>query len=278
MLFSSLVSRVSFVFVIIFTLPSQAEIVSVEGSYLFPKTMSEAACLQKALMQAKQNAVREVVGERLSNEMVEVCDETQERTSCSLFQQTLNWFDDGYLASLNHDASKDTVRKRNGFDDECVVSITAEVRKFRSEHDPTFALAAEIKGPRRKRDGEVIAISGETTQQAHLSLLGWYPEFDGDNFYRIVPNDFDDPAAIKGKFAFPSSEAKRPYQIVVEWADEYQALESSDASEVFLVLATKKDFPLLDREPAEAFYRRLDDLGRENWKIAKLTYFIMRSD
>ena len=118
MLFSSLVSRVSFVFVIIFTLPSQAEIVSVEGSYLFPKTMSEAACLQKALMQAKQNAVREVVGERLSNEMVEVCDETQERTSCSLFQQTLNWFDDGYLASLNHDASKDTVRKRNGFDDE----------------------------------------------------------------------------------------------------------------------------------------------------------------
>ena len=262
---------------VILSLPSQAEIVSVTGSYLFPKTMSEAACMQKALMQAKQNAVRQVVGERLSNEMVEVCDETQERTSCSLFQQTLNWFDDGYLASLDHDASQDTVRKRDGFD-ECVVAITAEVRKFRSEHDPTFALSAEIKGPRRKRVGEIIAISGETTQQAHLSLLGWYPEFDGDNFYRIVPNDFDDPAAIKGKFAFPTSEAKRPYQIVAEWADEYQALEASDASEVFLVLATKKDFPLLDKEPSESFYRRLDDLGRENWKIAKLTYFVMRSD
>ncbi len=276
-MFLSLVSRIGILSILLLATPLRADIVTVTGSYLFPKTMSEAACMQKALMQAKQNAVRQVVGERLSNEMVEVCDETQERTSCSLFQQTLNWFDDGYIASLDHDASQDTVRKRNGFD-ECVVAITAEVRKFRSEHDPTFALSAEIKGPRRKRVGEFIAISGETTQQAHLSLLGWYPEFDGDNFYRIVPNDFDDPAAIKGKFAFPTREAKRPYQIVAEWADEYQTLEASDASEVFLVLATKKDFPLLDKEPSESFYRRLDDLGRENWKIAKLTYFVMRSD
>ena len=258
--------------------PVQADIVTVEGSYIFPKTMSYAACMQKALMQAKQNAVRQVVGERLSNEMVEVCDETEERTSCSLFQQTLNWFDDGYLASLDHDASKDEVRKRNGFDDECVVTITAEVKKFNSEHDPKFALSAEIQGPRRKRTGEIISVSGETTQNAHLSLLGWYPEFDGDNFYRIVPNDFDESASTKGKFTFPTSEAKRQYQIVAEWAKEYQALESNEASEVILVLATKGDFPLLDKEPAEAFYRRLDDLGRENWKIAKLTYFVMRSD
>ena len=277
-MFSSLVSRIGILSILLLATPLQADIVTVTGSYLFPKTMSEAACMQKALMQAKQNAVRQVVGERLSNEMVEVCDETEEQTSCSLFQQTLNWFDDGYLASLDHDASKDEVRKRNGFDDECVVTITAEVKKFKSEHDPTFALSAEIQGPRRKRTGEIISISGETTQNAHLSLLGWYPEFDGDNFYRIVPNDFDEPATTSGKFSFPTSEAKQKYQIVAEWANEYQALESNEASEVMLVLATKEDFPLLDKEPAEAFYRRLDDLGRENWKIAKLTYFVMRSD
>ena len=99
-----------------------------------------------------------------------------------------------------------------------------------------------------------------------LNLMG--------NVYRIVPNDFDDPAAIKGK-CIPSSEAKRPYQIVVEWADEYQALESSDASEVSCS-CDKKDFPC-GREPAEAFYRRLDDRPRE-LENSKLTYFIMRSD
>jgi len=240
--------------------------------------MSEAACMQKALMQAKQNAVRKVVGERLSNEMVEVCDETEERTNCSLFQQTLNWFDDGYLASIDHDASKDNVQKRNGFDDECVVTITAEVKKFKSEHDPTFALSAEIQGPRRKRNGEIIVVSGETTKQANLSLLGWYPEFDGDNFYRIVPNDFDASTTSKGKFTFPTTEARRSYEIVAQWANEYQGLESNEVSEVMLVLATKTDFPLLDKESAESFYRRLDDLGRENWKIAKLSYFVMRSD
>ena len=271
------VSRKVFLATVFSATAASAEFVSVEGSYLFPKTMSEAACYQKALMQAKQNAVRQVVGERLSNELLEVCNETEERTSCSLFQQTLNWFDNGYLASLKHDRSLDTVRKQDGFN-ECVVNITAEVRKFNSEHDPEFALLAEIEGPRRKRDGDVISISGQSSQQAYLSLLGWYPEFDGDNFYKIVPNDFDEPSVIKGKFAFPSSQAQRQYQVLVEWAQAYRDLETSEASEVLLVLATKKDFPLLDKEKSEDFYRRLDALGRENWKIAKLTYFVMRND
>ena len=271
------VSRNALFATLICTTVANAEIVSVEGTYLFPKTMSEAACYQKALMQAKQKAIREVVGERLTNELVEVCDETEERTSCSLFQQTLNWFDDGYLASLEHDSSLNAIRKQDGFS-ECVVNIKADVRKFQNEHDPAFALAAEIDGPRRKRDGEIISISGETTQQAYLSLLGWYPEFDGDNFYRIIPNSFDTPNAINGKFTFPSSQALRQYQLFAEWSTAYGNLEASEASEVMLVLATKKAFPLLDKETSEDFYRRLDALGRENWKIAKLTYFVMRSD
>ena len=276
-MFSLSVSRNALFGTLISITAANAEVVSVEGTYLFPITMSEAACYQKALMQAKQKAIRQVVGERLSNELVEVCDETEERTSCSLFQQTLNWFDDGYLASLEHDRSLNRIRKRDGFN-ECVVTINADVRKFKNEHDPAFALAAEIDGPRRKRNGETISISGETTQQAYLNLLGWYPEFDGDNFYRIIPKSFDTPTATTGKFTFPSSQALRQYELVAEWSTAYRNLESNEASEVMLVLATKKAFPLLDKETSEDFYRRLDALGRENWKIAKLTYFVMRTD
>ena len=77
-MFSLSVSRNALFATLIFTTVANAEIVSVEGTYLFPKTMSEAACYQKALMQAKQKAIREVVGERLTNELVEVCDETED--------------------------------------------------------------------------------------------------------------------------------------------------------------------------------------------------------
>jgi len=276
-LFLLSVSKNVFIAIVFSATAATAEMVSAEGSYFFPKTMSEAACYQKALMEAKKNAARQVVGERLTNEQVEICNETEERTSCSLFQQTLNWFDNGYLASVEHDRSLDTVRKRNGFN-ECVVNIKAEVKKFKSEHDPAFAVSAEIEGPRRKRDGEVISISGQSSQQAYLSLLGWYPEIDGDSFYRIIPNKFETPNAVKGKFSFPSSQVQRQYQIFATWDKAYQNLETSEASEVMLVLATKKAFPLLDKETSEDFYGRLDALGRENWKIVKLSYFVMRSD
>ena len=70
------------------SISTHADTSSVDGTDLLPETMSKAACYQKALMQAKQNAVRQVLGERLSNEMLEVCEETEQQTSCRLFQQT----------------------------------------------------------------------------------------------------------------------------------------------------------------------------------------------
>ncbi len=276
-MFLSLVNRLILAGTLSVSLSSQADTISVNGTYLLPETMSKAACYQKALMQAKQNAVRQVLGERLSNEMLEVCEETEQQISCRLFQQTLNWFDDGYLASLQHDRSQNRIIAHDGFE-ECLVQITAEVKSFKGKPDPSFGLSAQIVGPKRKRHGEGIKIFGETTQDAHLSLLGWYPELDGDHFYRIVPNENDAPEKAKGKFDFPTAGASESYELFASWDSSYQEGELSEASEVILVLATKKDFPLLEVEPATSFYKRLDELGRENWKIAKLTYFVMGND
>ena len=276
-MFLSWVNRLILPAALVVSISAYADTISVDGTYLFPETMSKAACYQKALMQAKQNAVRQVLGERLSNEMLEVCEETEQQTSCRLFQQTLNWFDDGYLASLQYDRSQNRIITHDGFE-ECHVQITAEVKSFKSKPDPSFGLSAEIVGPRRKRHGEAITISGETTQDAHLSLLGWYPELDGDHFYRIVPNENDAPEKAKGKFTFPTADASGSYELFTSWDSSYQEGELSEASEVILVLATKKAFSLLEVEPASSFYKRLDELGRENWKIVKLTYFVMGNE
>ena len=121
-------------------------------------------------------------------------------------------------------------------------------------------------------------IVGETTQYAHLSLLGWYPELDSEHFYKIIPNEYDAPVKANGKFIFPTNDTSGSYELFANWDSSYEEGELSEASEVMLVLATKKDFPLLEVEPASSFYTRLDELGRENWKIAKLTYFVMGND
>ena len=49
-----------------------------------------------------------------------------------------------------------------------------------------------------------------------------------------------------------------------------------EVSEVLIVLATKKRFTLLEKESAEEFHKRLNDFGRENWKMQKLGYSILR--
>lgn len=271
------VSRLFFCATLLVAVSANAKTVSVEGSYLLPETLSKAACYQKALMQAKQKAVMEVVGELLSSETLEFCEESEEETSCRLFQQTLNWFDGGYITDLEYDRSQNEIRTSNGID-ECVVKITADVKKFKSEPDPNFALSAKIEGPRRKRDGEVIIITGETTKPAYLSLLGWYPELDENNFYKIVPNEFELSKKTVGDFKFPSNEAKRSYELFANWDDVYQKKRVNEASEVMLLLATKKAFDLNREESSQSFYKRLDALGRENWKIVKLTYFVMGND
>ena len=276
-MFLSWVNRLILPIAMAGSMPAHADMISVQGTYLLPETMSKAACYRKAILQAKQNAVREVVGERLSNEMLEVCEETEQQKSCRLFQQTLSWFDDGYLASMEYDRSQNRIVTHDGFE-ECLVQITAEVKSFKSKPDPLFGLSAEIIGPRRKRHGEAMVIVGETTQDAHLSLLGWYPELDSEHFYKIIPNEYDAPAKANGKFIFPTGDASGSYELFANWDSSYEEGELNEASEVMLVLATKKDFPLLEVEPASSFYKRLDELGRENWKIAKLTYFVMGND
>ena len=43
-----------------------------------------------------------------------------------------------------------------------------------------------------------------------------------------------------------------------------------------ILLVTKKRFDLLERSKTSDFYKRLDELGRENWRKIELGYTIYR--
>ena len=78
---------------------------------------------------------------------------------------------------------------------------------------------------------------------------------------------------MSSDFSMPSAAAKSDYAI---FADFPEGVVKEEVMEVLIVLATKKRFELLEKESAEGLYKRLDDLGRENWKMQKLGYSIMR--
>ena len=46
-------------------------------------------------------------------------------------------------------------------------------------------------------------------------------------------------------------------------------------NEWLFLLATKSKFEALDSESSENFHKRLDELGRENWRLAQMGYTIL---
>ena len=264
-----------FVWVLI-SLPATAEWFNAEGRHSYSRSISLEKCFSEAFLAAKKNAMSKAKLEKMSSSLLEICSETTENTNCELHQQTLNYYDGGFVAETKKISEN---RVGQGINEECVVTIEADVHRFKSQPDANFALDAEIDGSRRKRHGERVSISGSTNLNANIMLLGWYPQTDGDYFLKIIPNEFEDKFdelnGISGSFSMPSIKANKSYAITAEFPDE---VKRDEVIEVLIVLATKKRFTLLPKESAENFYKRLDALGRENWKMQKLGYSILKEN
>ena len=102
-------------------------------------------------------------------------------------------------------------------------------------------------------------------------LLSYLTRIDVNKF----ENKFNDLSGIVGDFSLPSGNASKLYEITAQFPD---GVELDEVTEVLIVLATKKRFGLLEKESAEEFYKRLDVLGRENWKMQKLGYSILKDE
>ena len=77
---------------------------------------------------------------------------------------------------------------------------------------------------------------------------------------------------MDGKFQIPSTDNSRTYQFYAQFPQDQN---SSAISEVLFLLATKSKFKTLGSESFENFYKRLDELGRENWRLEKIGYTIL---
>ena len=66
---------------------------------------------------------------------------------------------------------------------------------------------------------------------------------------------------------------KRKYSLKAIFPDNYN---KSSISEFLILLVTKKSFKLIEKEPSKSFYKRLDELGRQNWRIKNIGYTILR--
>ena len=244
--------------------------ITAKGSHPYQTNISLDSCFTEALLDAKRNAMSKAGLERLSTNQLEICAETAESANCDLHQETLNYFDGGYIRE-----TQVTLREepKTGVFRECIITIKADVRTYEQSTNPLISASANITGNKVKIDGQEVQIVGEVSANSTVQLLGWYPKSSGDVYYKIVPNQFEELTNVTGKFQIPSKEAATKYALIAEFDEN---LEDQFASEVLAVLVTNKDFPLIDSERSEDLFSRLDAFGRENWKMIKVSYTIAR--
>ena len=196
---------------------------------------------------------------------MEICSDTVEATHCELHQQTLNYYEGAYIAETRK------VQVGNSAT-ECTASLEADVRVYKSQHDPSFGLEATINGSKNKRSGEVVRIVGQVNKEAYLNLFVYSPNSTGDQYQLIFPNQFDTENKLDGKFQIPSSKKAKAYSFFAEFPKNQNG---KAINEWLFLLATKSKFDALDSESSENFHKRLDELGRENWRLAQMGYTIL---
>ena len=235
------------------------------GSVALTQDQTLGQCQAAALQAAKANIFSKAGLEKFSSQQMEICSDTIEATHCELHQQTLNYYDGAYITDIFIEDVGNTAK-------ECTASIEAVVKTYGGKHDPTFGLDATINGSKIKRNGEIVQVVGRLTKEAYLALYVWSPSLRGDRYQLIFPNQFEPKNKRDGKFQIPSFEKSKTYSFFAEFPKDHNGRA---VNEWLFLLATKTKFEALNLEKSENFHKRLDELGRENWRLEKIGYTIL---
>ena len=115
-------------------------------------------------------------------------------------------------------------------------------------------------------------MTGNVNPSAYIYLLDVNTKTDMLSL--IVPNDYDKQIFTEDEFQLPSRQKQKFYDIYAYIPEDRR---SDELSEFMILLATKQKFDLLSQTSESNFYKRLDELGRSNWRKIDLGYTIYRN-
>ena len=274
-LYLSLVNKLLIFLIILFPTFSNAEWINSEGSeYIDRKTTIDEAC-KNALMKAKRNALSKANLERLQSNQIQICSENKVSSDCKLFESTFDYIEGGFINEIKNQEgqmSRETVVNAEPFD-QCIVKILANVVKYKEKSDPNYILSAKLLNKPTIYEGENIVINGEVNKKSFISVYGWYPDIDANTYYQIFPNKHDKNQLFEKKIQIPRKSSIDKYQITASFPKK---LIKSETQEILIIIATKKKFDIIKEQKIVDFRKRLNSLGRYNWKRIILGYTILK--
>lgn len=176
------------------------------GVYYFGPETSEASACQAALEAAKLDALRNVGGERFSQDETMMCSENEKSgdaaTQCLLNKLTWSQIG-GDIQSLQviKQVVSDELGKRR-----CEVNITAQVSVIPGVNNPALDSVVSLNQS-IYRPGEELTLQIAPQQPVYLTVFNWIPyEKEAEQVTRIFPNKMEQNNHVSHELILPSKQ------------------------------------------------------------------------
>ncbi len=257
---------------VLFAIEANAEWVSAEDTYNFGPEMSEREACQKAKRRAKEKALKSITGEKISSEDNMVCSEMKDTADCSLNRFTWSTIDG--LIKGTRDEREETGPGIGEYR-KCTVTLDVNVGVAEGSPDPSFDLQVKLNRP-TFRDGEPLKISLSPSQPMHISVFQYLPYMKSEKqVTRIFPNPYDRKQFFQKKGTVPTHEGSQQYDMTVGFPEGLKSRKDL-IDEYLMVLGTRKPINFRGEYSLEEFNARLLEIPRQNRRIVRKAYNVVR--
>lgn len=256
----------------LYALDANADWISVEDEYNFPPEMAESEACQKAERRAKEKALKTVSGEKISSEDNLVCSEMKDTAECSLNRFTWSTIDGLIKGTRNRKIEK--VPGVSGYN-MCRVSLEVDVGVGSGTPDPSFDIKVRLNR-RTFRDGEPLQIDMSPSQPMYINVFQYLPYIKSQNqVTRIFPNSFDKEAFFQQKGFIPTHAGSQMYDMTVGFPEGLKGPKDL-VDEYLMVLGTKEPISFRESYSLEEFNSRLLEIPRQNKRVVRRAYNVVR--
>ena len=263
--------KISTIVFSLWAISAQAKEITVVGTHPYDENyMGKLDCWKEAEIDAAKKAMSEEGLQKVSYLDMDICSETENFASCSLHSEILSFITGGFIANSN---ILERGVARQGDINVCTVKLSATVKRYKRAPDPEFNLSVKLMGSSLLRDGESFTVVGETSKNSFVQMFAWYPNTEGQKYFRIYPNEYDRENEVIGEFRVPSQNPLRSYELKAEFPKEQK---EDVVSEFIVLLASKIQVSFFEDQSAQEFFKKLDEIGRDNWELKIVGYSVMR--
>jgi hypothetical protein len=244
------------------------EIISVEGMYSYGPSISQNEACGRAIMNGKNEAIRRVSGESISNDTVENC--VQE--DCKLYEKTWSSLGNNTVITGISNLTKEIVEVVG--ERTCKVTFDAEIVVIQENKNKDFYVTTDY-GVKKKvfkassslkaRDGDALKMKVMISKPAYLYVYAWYPEDNANTLAHVI--SYPQNGDVKQSYNFPPS------------GEAYFSISDSNknsSSEYLLLIASKQKINLGKDIEFDNMKKLLYDIPTSNWTKKRINYTVVK--